>query len=146
MTADAGPPLPLAGVTAELAPLPWIYFEAAGPAPLTARFGDPKAGAAPRYDLEALRDPMGDPVVGAHTAAARWGDALAVISVHQGVRWTYAALKARGCAVEESQLQSEASLRKWATVLSAVAMRFESFSASIAMSCVARSVSADCTE
>ncbi len=71
LTVDDGdnPPLPLAGVTAELAPLPWIYFEAAGPAPLTARFGDPKAGTPPRYDLEALRDQ----VVSAHTAAARWG-------------------------------------------------------------------------
>ena len=64
------PPLPLAGVTAELAPLPWIYFEAAGPAPLTARFGDPKTGTPPRYDLEALRDQA----LSAHTAAARWGD------------------------------------------------------------------------
>ena len=71
LTVDDGdnPPLPLAGVTAELAPLPWIYFEAAGPAPLTARYGDPRAGAPPRYDLEALRDQ----VVGAHTAAAHWG-------------------------------------------------------------------------
>jgi hypothetical protein len=35
----------------------------------------------------------------------------------------HAALKDRGCAVEDSQLQDEANLRKWATVLSAVAMR-----------------------
>ncbi len=71
LTVDDGnnPPLPLAGVTAELAPLPWIYFEAAGPAPLTARFGDPRAGAPPRYDIEALRDQ----VVGARTATASWG-------------------------------------------------------------------------
>jgi hypothetical protein len=71
LTVDDGsnPPLPLAGVTAELAPLPWIYFEATGTAPLTARFGDPRATAAPRYDLEALRDQ----VAGARTVAARWG-------------------------------------------------------------------------
>jgi hypothetical protein len=70
LTVDDGnnPPLPLSGVTAELAPLPWIYFEAAGDAPLTARFGDRDA-APPRYDLEALRDQ----VARAHTAAARWG-------------------------------------------------------------------------
>jgi hypothetical protein len=75
LTVDDGdnPPLPLAGVTAELAPLPWIYFEAAGPAPLTARFGDPKSGTPPRYDLEALRDQMGDQVISAHAATARWG-------------------------------------------------------------------------
>lgn len=35
----------------------------------------------------------------------------------------HAALKDRGCAVEDSQLQDEANLRKWATILSAVAMR-----------------------
>ena len=35
----------------------------------------------------------------------------------------HAALKDRGCAVEDSQLRTEESLRKWATVLSAVAMR-----------------------
>lgn len=42
LTVDDGnnPSLALAGVTAELAPLPWIYFEAAGTAPLSARFGD----------------------------------------------------------------------------------------------------------
>ncbi|HEY4563381.1 MAG TPA: DUF3999 family protein, partial [Thermoanaerobaculia bacterium] len=71
LTVDDGsnPPLPLAGVAAELAPLPWIYFEAAGTVPLTARFGDPRA-AAPRYDLEALRDQ----VARASTSAARWGE------------------------------------------------------------------------
>ncbi len=71
LTVDDGsnPPLPLAGVTAELAPLPWIYFETAGTAPLTARFGDRDAPA-PRYDLEALRDQ----VARARTAAARWGE------------------------------------------------------------------------
>lgn len=76
LTVDDGsnPPLPLAGVTAELAPLPWIYFEAAGTAPLNARFGDPRGprdAPAPRYDLEALRDH----VVRVRTAAARWGEA-----------------------------------------------------------------------
>jgi hypothetical protein len=77
LTVDDGnnPPLPLAGVTAELAPLPWIYFEAAGTAPLSARFGDaypdrPEGAAPPRYDLEALRDQ----VTGARTASAHWGE------------------------------------------------------------------------
>lgn len=35
----------------------------------------------------------------------------------------YAAMKDRGCAVEDSQLRDEAHLRRWATILSAVAMR-----------------------
>jgi hypothetical protein len=51
------PPLPLEGVTAVFAELPWIYFEApAGvkSGPITARWGDPRL-AAPRYDLEAVR-------------------------------------------------------------------------------------------
>ncbi len=48
------PPLLLEGVTAVFAELPWIYFEAA-PGTVVARFGDPKL-AAPRYDLEAVRD------------------------------------------------------------------------------------------
>jgi hypothetical protein len=73
LTVDDGnnPPLPLSGVTAELAPLPWIYFEAADTAPLTARFGDPKA-APPRYDLEALREEVSRRP--AAPAAARWGE------------------------------------------------------------------------
>lgn len=70
LTVDDGnnPPLVLAGVTAELALLPWIYFETADNAPLSARFGDRDA-APPRYDLEALRGQ----VARAGTAAARWG-------------------------------------------------------------------------
>ncbi|HYD40972.1 MAG TPA: hypothetical protein VEB43_09080 [Anaeromyxobacter sp.] len=47
-------PFQLTDVRAELAPLPWIYFESADGAPLEARLGDP-GRAAPRYDLEALR-------------------------------------------------------------------------------------------
>ncbi|HXU46651.1 MAG TPA: DUF3999 family protein, partial [Thermoanaerobaculia bacterium] len=74
LTVDDGnnPPLALARVTAELAPLPWIYFEAADASPLHARFGDPAGSdiAAPRYDLEALRDQLDR----ARTAAARWGE------------------------------------------------------------------------
>ncbi len=72
LTVDDGsnPPLEIAGVTAELAPLPWIYFEAQGTSVLTARFGDRKASSPPRYDLEALRDQVSR----ARTATARWGE------------------------------------------------------------------------
>jgi hypothetical protein len=48
------PPLALEGVTAVFAELPWLYFESAGGS-ITARYGDPRL-AAPRYDLEAIRD------------------------------------------------------------------------------------------
>jgi hypothetical protein len=71
LTVDDGsnPPLEVAGVAAELAPLPWIYFEAASAAPLTARFGDREASP-PRYDLEALRGQVSQ----ARTATAKWGE------------------------------------------------------------------------
>jgi Protein of unknown function (DUF3999) len=48
------PPLALTGVSAELAPLPWIYFESPDGAALTARYGDPELRA-PRYDIESMR-------------------------------------------------------------------------------------------
>lgn len=48
------PPLALTSIDAKLAPLPWIWFESADGSPVTARYGDPSAGA-PRYDLEASR-------------------------------------------------------------------------------------------
>jgi hypothetical protein len=49
-----GDALALRGAVAELAPLPWVFFESAGGAPLVATAGDP-GRTAPRYDLEALR-------------------------------------------------------------------------------------------
>jgi hypothetical protein len=48
------PPLQLTGVTVVFAELPWIYFEAPGGV-IAARYGDPRL-AAPRYDLEAVRN------------------------------------------------------------------------------------------
>jgi hypothetical protein len=63
------PPLELLAVSAELAPLPWIYFESAAGAPLAARFGAATL-AAPRYDLEAMRESVSTRQV----AEAHWGD------------------------------------------------------------------------
>jgi hypothetical protein len=48
------PPLALTGIDARLAPLPWIWFESADGAPLTARYGDARKRA-PSYDVEASR-------------------------------------------------------------------------------------------
>ncbi len=48
------PPLALRGAQAELAPLPWLFFESPDGVALEARLGDPERRA-PRYDLEALR-------------------------------------------------------------------------------------------
>ena len=59
------PPLPLEGVTAVFAELPWIYFEAPA-GTITARYGDATL-AAPRYDLEAVR-----PDVPADLQTASW--------------------------------------------------------------------------
>jgi hypothetical protein len=60
------PPLPLEGVTAVFAELPWIYFEAPAAGIITARYGDARL-AAPRYDLEAVRAD-----VPANPQAASW--------------------------------------------------------------------------
>jgi hypothetical protein len=62
------PPLALQGVTAVFAQLPWIYFEAPA-GNLAARYGNATL-AAPRYDLEAVRDKVHIEAV----PAASWGD------------------------------------------------------------------------
>ncbi len=49
-----GAPLALRGAEAELAPLPWVFFESAECAKLAATAADPELRA-PRYDLEAVR-------------------------------------------------------------------------------------------
>ena len=65
---EANAPLDVRLIVAELAELPWIYFEADGP--VTARFGDSSL-AAPVYDLEAARPSIDiDRVSEAHWAAA----------------------------------------------------------------------------
>jgi hypothetical protein len=62
------PPLEPTGITAELAPLPWIFFESFDGEPLTARFGAEKM-TEPRYDLEAKRNVIS----GVACAMAAWG-------------------------------------------------------------------------
>jgi len=63
-------PLDLTGVSALLAPLPWIYFESPDGAPIVARLGDKRA-IAPSYDLEANRRNL-DKI---KTVDASWGPA-----------------------------------------------------------------------
>ena len=65
----SNPPLELLGVSAELAPLPWIFFESATGETLTARFGDPTL-TAPHYDVEAMRGA----VANLQLADAHWGE------------------------------------------------------------------------
>jgi hypothetical protein len=66
------PPLELTAVSAELATLPWIYFESAAGGTLTARFGDASLSA-PRYDLEAVRERVRTTT----PQAATWGGLVA---------------------------------------------------------------------
>jgi hypothetical protein len=63
----ANPPLAVKQVSAVLAVLPWIYFEAP-PGPIVARFGN-RTLAAPAYDLEAVR---GSVDLG-NVPEAKWG-------------------------------------------------------------------------
>ena len=62
------PPLELRGMTAEFAPLPWIYLEAPAGA-IAARYGNATLSA-PRYDLQAVRDQIRIENV----ADAGWGE------------------------------------------------------------------------
>jgi Protein of unknown function (DUF3999) len=66
------PPLALREIAAVFAPLPWIYLESPGTAPLVARFGVPGPSSAPRYDLEAERSAVESGSVAA--APAAWGE------------------------------------------------------------------------
>ena len=70
---ENNPPLELLAVRAQLAPLPWIYFESTGGESLAARFGDPTL-AAPHYDLEAMRNAVGRVPLAEPLAEARWGE------------------------------------------------------------------------
>jgi hypothetical protein len=65
---ESNSPLDLRGVTIVFGELPWIYLEAPA-GPLLARYGS-RSAAAPRYDLEAVRDSVriGD------VADAAWGE------------------------------------------------------------------------
>lgn len=64
----SNPPLAVDGISVVFAELPWIFFQSPDGSPVTARFGLPGL-AAPRYDLEAMRDA----VPGLRVADARWG-------------------------------------------------------------------------
>jgi hypothetical protein len=86
-------PLVLNGITAEFAELPWIYFESDG-SPLVARYGG--AGrAAPRYDLEAVRDRLRIDAV----RDARWGDPRTIAVVEDR---TPAPMPVEGAAIDVS--------------------------------------------
>ena len=63
----ANAPLPVSAIVARFEPQPWLYFESSDGAPITVRYGDPRAKA-PRYDLEAARPYVGRSAI----ALAHW--------------------------------------------------------------------------
>jgi hypothetical protein len=92
------PPLSIAGVTARLAPLPWIYFESPKAEPLVARFGN-AALRAPAYDLEASRRAVAkmDP------PRAQWSKAPAPVMASSDAE--EAALPLAGATVERGSFR-----------------------------------------
>ncbi|HUP46614.1 MAG TPA: DUF3999 family protein [Thermoanaerobaculia bacterium] len=88
-------PLAIAGATLQLAPQPWIYFEAPQAGAYTARYGDERAEA-PRYDLEAAR-PF---VVRARLSAARWDAPKSLAAQAAGT--PPGTLPTRGAAIDRS--------------------------------------------
>jgi len=92
---EANAPLDIRAITAELAVLPWIYFEADGP--VTARFGDASLSA-PVYDLEAARPSIDiDRVPEAH-----WVSAAAETPTPTPSALTTAGLPVSGAPLETS--------------------------------------------
>jgi hypothetical protein len=87
------PPLSITAIVMRLAPQPWIYFESADGAPITATYGDPSLPP-PHYDLEASRRG----VAAIDVATATWSPAAAVAStpsVSAGVPMTGAPVERR---------------------------------------------------
>ncbi len=94
------PPLELTGVEAELAPLPWLYFESPTGASLTARWGDPRLEA-PRYDLEAMRDATARQPL----AEAAWGDVRELAPAEAEPPATESALPGTGAAIDPGRFR-----------------------------------------
>ena len=92
-------PLAVERVIAELAPQPWIYFEAAESGSYVARFGDEKLER-PQYDLDAVRPT----IAGAPLAAAEWGD---VRDLRRGRAVGRAPLPLDGASIDRSKFAVE---------------------------------------
>ena len=90
------PPLSIERIVARLAPQPWIYFESADGAPLTATYGDASLQA-PRYDLEASRRG----IASMQTAKASWSSAAMVARAPAGV----AAMPITGAPLERKNFR-----------------------------------------
>ena len=92
-------PLDIERVIVELAPQPWIYFEAPEPGSYVARFGDEKAQR-PRYDLEAARQ-----IIERETlSSAKWGD---VREVREARLFDPAPLPLEGASIDRAKFAVE---------------------------------------
>lgn len=113
----SNPSLELLGVSAELAPLPWIFFESATGETLTARYGDPTL-AAPRYDLEAMRSSVDTmQLVDAHWGESRDLGPPPTAEVPEGN-----GLPATGAPIEPSAFQYARALPAGPAGLTAVVL------------------------
>ncbi len=112
----SNPSLELLAVSAELAPLPWVFFESAAGETLAARFGDPTLPA-PHYDLEAMRES----VESVQLADAHWGESelspLPTAAVPEGN-----GLPATGAPIDPSTFQYARTLPAGQTGLTAVVL------------------------
>jgi len=93
------PALELQGVSAVFAEQPWIYFESGGTA-LVARYGARRL-AAPRYDLEAVRDSLRTTIN--NVTLATWGDVHALAPESNVPAATPSSVATVGAAVDVSQ-------------------------------------------
>jgi hypothetical protein len=99
------PPLEVQGVSAVFAEQPWIYFESSGEA-LVARYGARRL-AAPRYDLEAVRDSLRTTIDNVMMAA--WGDSQAAAPTDTAQASTYSASTV-GATVDASKFNYSRTL------------------------------------
>jgi len=93
------PPLELEGISAVFSEQPWIYFESAGTS-LVARYGARRL-AAPRYDLEAVRDSLRTTIDNVTLAA--WGDVHAAAPENVVPAATPSSVATVGASLDVSQ-------------------------------------------
>ncbi len=92
------PPLALTGITARLAPLPWIWFETTAAGNVTASYGDARR-TAPSYDIEASRSA----ITKSTPPLAKWGSAARPTSTQTAETATIASF--RGATVNRGDFR-----------------------------------------
>ena len=100
------PPLEVQGISAVFAEQPWIYFESGGEA-LVARYGARRL-AAPRYDLEAVRDSLRTTID--NVMMATWGDSHAATATTDVAQVSTYSASTVGAAVDASKFNYSRTL------------------------------------